>query len=149
MTQAQTRHRSTRPHTPRPSRIRLGWIVTTCAFLLVAAAAGYWAYGWQRERNTLRLLRHARAAQQQGDFDAAIESYGVYLQRAESDVEALREYADLLHDRLAASRNWLGPTLRALRQLNRLDPNDVETIGRATGTLFGLCTSIAGTCRAH
>lgn len=111
-------------------RIRLGWMVKALALLLIASAAGYFAYHRQKERNTQRLLQTAKAAEQAGELDRAIESYGLYLARVDSDVDALRTYASLLYDRLAVSRSWIGPTIRALRQLHRLNPSDTQTLER-------------------
>jgi cellulose synthase operon protein C len=111
-------------------RIRLGWMVKALVLLLVVAAGSYLLYQRQKESNTQRLLQTAKAAQQAGELDRAIESYGLYLERVHSDMDALRTYASLLYDRLPLSRSWIGQTIRALRQLNRLDPHDAQTLER-------------------
>lgn len=114
----------------KPRGIRLGWLVKAVVLLLVASAGGYFAYQSQKERNTRRLLETAKDAQLAGEVDRAIEAYGLYLERVNSDINALRSYASLLHDRLAVSRTWIGPAIRALRLLNRIDPQDTQTVER-------------------
>lgn len=125
-----TLSRPSKAYKSSPTRIRLGPILILLAFLALSVAAANWTYHWQRDRNTIRLLARAQSEAQAGRLDEAIEAYGLYIQRAEQDVDALRIYANLLHDRLAVSKSWIGPTVRALRQLNRMDPTDMEVVGK-------------------
>ncbi len=137
-----------RSRSHRQIRIRLGWIYAGIALVAVAGIGGSFVYQFQKSRNTQRILNDAIAFHQSGNLDRSIESYGLYLERNSKDVAALRTYASLLYDRLAISKSWIGPTVRALRELNRLQPEDKQTVERLVRLYldlreFGLAEELA------
>jgi len=108
-----------------------GWRI----FLVISLAAGaaaYPLYRWQSHRNTLRLLADAKAARSAGNTEDAVRAYRAYLQRASNDVDALREYTEILWARLETSPESIGETVRAFRRLNRLSSDDLQTMRRLT-----------------
>ncbi len=131
----------------RKGRFRVRWFLSFAAVVVVGSCGSYVLYKFQRIRNTRWLLSEAKAAQQVGDVDKAIQSYQVYLTRNDSDHEALRVYADLLYEHLSSAPARLGETVRALRQLRQFDPTDVATLDRLAGLYsdldeFGLAEEV-------
>lgn len=108
-----------------------GWRIFL-VLALIGGAAAYPLYRWQSHRNTLRLLADAKAAQSAGNAEGALKAYRAYLQRASKDVDATRNYTDILWSRLETAPELIGETVRAFRRLNRLSPDDLQTMRRLT-----------------
>lgn len=132
----------------RGHRLRLGWVMAGLVLLALAGVGGSVAYRVQKVRNTERLLAEAKAFLKSGNTDRAIETYSLYLERSPQDPQALRDYATLLYAQLDTSRKWIGPAINALRKLNRIDPQDAQTIERLAKLYmrlqqFGLAEELA------
>ena len=112
----------------RGGRVRFGRIVGITVAVLVAGAGGYFIHTHQKHRNTLKLLRQARQAQAEGDWETATTSYRQYLTRQPSDVTVLSPYADALLERMEESPEAAGDAMRTLRRLVRLEPDNVDAI---------------------
>lgn len=130
------------------SKVRLTWVIAAIAVVAATSMLGFFAHGFQKERNTRRLLDAARKAQLDGRYLEAIDNYGLYLDRNSADIEVLRDYTDLLCEQLPTNPRLIRPTVRALRLLNRAEPGDVLTMDRLTRVYmdvreFGLACDLA------
>lgn len=120
----------------RTPQFRTGRIIASLVVLIALVIAGRWFYYYQRDQNTLRLMNEADAAYDHEDWPAAIEAYGVYVNRDPFNEHALRRYAELLLDRSDVTPQAIGEATRALRRLLQVDANDVEAMKRLTGIYF-------------
>jgi len=115
---------------PNNLRVRVAWLIAALACLVASSIGVYSVYGYQKAQNTRRLLVSAQNALHVADFGAAIESFGLYLERNPSDLEVLNTFATLLSDRLPNDPKLVRRAAVALRQLNRAKPHDTRTIER-------------------
>lgn len=119
--------------TPTRGRVRIGGIVVVAVLLVSAGVAAYVRHTYQKEANTVKLLRQAREAEEQRDLKAASTYYRLYLKRRPSDASALADYASVLNTRMVsqgAGTELVGDVLGTLRRLVRLEPGNVEALGR-------------------
>ncbi len=125
-------------HARRTSRFRTGRILVLAAFLIALGLGGRWFYYYQRDQNTLRLKTEAETAYAREDWSAAAEGYRLFLNREPFHVEALRQYAGTLLDRMEVTPQSVTEAARALRRLLQVDEHDIDAIERLTKIYFGL-----------
>lgn len=124
---------------PRKTGVfRVKWLITFMIVGAVATGGGYFFYKYQKKQNTLRLLQQARQAQENGDWEQAITSYRLYLQRRPVDTESLQCYADILLEKVEVSGQAIGEAVRTLKRLSRLQPEKVETIDKLTNIYLAI-----------
>lgn len=114
-------------HTLR-ERLRIGGIVAISLLVLAAGVAGYFRHSHQKQANTRKLLRQARDAESANDLETASTFYQLYLKRQPSDAAAQSAYAAVLRNRMKTSNELVGDVLGTLRQLIRLEPDNLSAI---------------------
>jgi predicted Zn-dependent protease len=121
------------PTPTRRGRIRIGWILAVSLLVLIGGFVGYHRHTHQRRQNTLKLLAQAQAADAEHDWEKASTFYHLYLKRKPSDAAALSAYATVLLKRMEGSPELIGDTAGTLRQLIRLEPDNVAAIEQLVG----------------
>jgi tetratricopeptide (TPR) repeat protein len=89
------------------------------------------------DRNADVLLKHADAAEKQGDFQAAVGHLSRYLRLRPDDIDALEHLAALLRRSSNSTRDWT-EVLATLEQVLRKEPDRHEARQTAIETAFKL-----------
>ncbi len=106
-------------------RIRLRWLIGCIFGVAVVLVGAYALYTYQWNHNTQRLLASADEAANKQDWRNAVKDYRTYLFRVPSDPNVLASYARSLIELAKEDPRVIGVTLKTLKKLNRLAPDDI------------------------
>ncbi|UCE58153.1 MAG: tetratricopeptide repeat protein [Phycisphaerales bacterium] len=126
------------PQTRKRGRFRVGWLVAVVVVVVAGGIGAYALYVHQRDRNTERLRHAAEQYVAEGDWEKAAVSYRQYLRRRDSDRDALSAYADVLIERVEKTPEVLGDTVRVLRRLVDIDPENTDALSKLTDLYLSL-----------
>lgn len=113
-------------------RFRIGRLAIVTLITIVVGAGGYALYFHQRGRNTMQLHRDAERFVAESQWSKAAVAYRYYLHRKPDDCDALAAYADVLIQRLEKTPEVLSDTIRVLRRLVKIDPDNVDAVSKLT-----------------